>query len=77
MVTSFNLDIVSFSSFMQNGQSTSENTAIRRLPSPLSSLIAFLKGKLSKSTLFNSSSLAEVKSIFVFGSTLLLNTESS
>jgi len=74
MVTSFSLDIVSFSSFLQNGQSTSEKTAILRLPSPLSSLIAFLKGRLSKSTLFSSSSLAEVRSIFVFGSTNLPST---
>ena len=43
MVTSFSLNIVSFSSFLQNGQSTSEKTAILRLPSPRSSLIAFLK----------------------------------
>ena len=60
MLSSF--AIVSLSNFLQKGQSTSENTAIRLFPLPLTTFMAFLNGRLLKLTLVNSSNLSFVKS---------------
>ena len=71
MVMLFISTIVSFSNFLQKGQSISENTAILRSPLPLTTFIAISNGRLLKLTLVNSSNLALVKSTLVIGFTNL------
>ncbi len=65
MVTSVSV-ASSCSSFWQNGQSGSANTAIGRLPLPLTTLMACATGSLPKSMDVRASMLTAVRSFLVF-----------